>query len=59
VVLAWTIRNEGVVAIPKAGRVEHVEENARAVELELTGEDLDELDHAFPPPRGPAPLEMI
>jgi diketogulonate reductase-like aldo/keto reductase len=59
VALAWTLRHEGVIAIPKAARVDHMEDNARALEVELTREDLDDLDHAFPPPRGPAPLEMI
>jgi len=27
--------------------------------VELTREDLDALDRAFPPPSGPQPLEML
>ena len=50
VMLAWVMRTAGVIAIPKAGCVAHVEENARSLELILTDEDLGEIDKAFPPP---------
>ncbi|HEX7306985.1 aldo/keto reductase [Lentzea sp.] len=59
VALAWVLRLPFVTAIPKAGTVEHVRDNARALGLVLTDEDLAELDRAFPPPRGPQPLEML
>lgn len=59
VALAWLVRQEGIIAIPKAGSPEHVRENHGALGLRLTEEDLSELDRAFPPPRGPAPLEML
>ncbi len=59
VALAWVIRHDGVVTVPKAGTPAHVRENRGALELELTDEDLDELDLAFPPPTGPQPLEML
>jgi hypothetical protein len=36
-----------------------VRENRGALEIELTTEDLDELDKAFPPPTRKKPLEMI
>jgi diketogulonate reductase-like aldo/keto reductase len=57
--LAWVLRQEGVIAIPKAGTPEHVREDYDALELRLTTEDLHELDEAFPPPREPQPLETI
>ncbi len=57
--LAWVLRRPGVIAIPKAGRPEHVRENRAALDVTLTPEDLAELDSAFPPPRGPSPLEML
>jgi diketogulonate reductase-like aldo/keto reductase len=57
--LAWVLRQEGVIAIPKAGTPEHVREDYDALEIKLTKEDLRELDEAFPPPREPQPLEMI
>jgi diketogulonate reductase-like aldo/keto reductase len=59
VALAWVLRLPHVNAIPKAGTVEHVRENAQALDLELTGEDLAELDRAFPPPDGPEPLATL
>jgi len=59
VALSWVLRQQGVVAIPKAGRAVHVEENREAAELALTEADLAELDRAFRPPTSPRPLEMI
>ncbi len=59
VALAWVLRLPYVNAIPKAGTVDHVAENAKALELRLTDEDLAELDRAFPPPDGPEPLALL
>jgi diketogulonate reductase-like aldo/keto reductase len=59
VALSWILRQEGVVAIPKAGTPEHVEENRAALELRLTRQDVDELERAFPRPAEPGPLEML
>jgi diketogulonate reductase-like aldo/keto reductase len=50
VALAWTIRNGNVVAIPESGSVEHVKENAVALSLTLTPDELRSLDTAYPPP---------
>lgn len=59
VALAWVLGHDGVCAIPKASSSAHVEENRRALDLELTPDDLAELDRAFPAPDGPVPLEML
>jgi diketogulonate reductase-like aldo/keto reductase len=59
IALAWVLRQPGVMAIPKAGNVEHVRENLAAVDLDLSTEDVAELEHAFPPPARKRPLEMI
>ena len=59
VALAWTLRQDGVIAIPKAGNVAHVKENRGALDLHLTADDLAGLDKAFPPPREPSSLEML
>jgi diketogulonate reductase-like aldo/keto reductase len=56
VALAWLLRKDGVLPIPKASTLEHVRENAEALEIELAPADLESLDQAFPPPRGPASL---
>jgi len=57
--LAWVLRQEGVMAIPKAATLAHVEENRAALDLRLGTMDLSEIDDAFPPPDGPVPLEML
>ncbi|WP_174278292.1 aldo/keto reductase [Sphingomonas bacterium] len=59
VALAWTLRRDGVLAIPKAGTVAHVRENRAAAELVLSNDDLAALDGAFPRPRDRRPLEML
>lgn len=59
VALAWVLRRSDVIAIPRAGRPEHVRENHAALALDLTDDDLTVLDGAFPPARGPVPLEML
>ena len=59
VALAWTLRQPGLIAIPKASRQAHVEDNARSIHLALTPEDLSVIDAAFPPPRRKWPLAMI
>ena len=58
VCLAWVLRQEGVVTIPKAGTPAHVRDNRAALDLQLTKEDLATLDRAFPPPTGPQPIEI-
>jgi diketogulonate reductase-like aldo/keto reductase len=57
--LAWLLRQPDVVVIPKASSEAHVRDNHAALALELTGEDLAELDRTFPPPQRPTPLAMI
>jgi diketogulonate reductase-like aldo/keto reductase len=59
VALAWTMRSGTVLAIPKAATAAHVHENAAARDLQLTEDDLDRLDRAFPPPTRAVPLEML
>ena len=59
VALAWTLRHDNVVSIPKAARPAHVRDNAKAADIVFTEEDLAEIDRAFPPPRGDVPLETL
>jgi diketogulonate reductase-like aldo/keto reductase len=59
VALAWLLRHDGVIAIPKAATAKHVRENRGALKLKLTTHDLAELDRAFPPPTERGPLEML
>jgi diketogulonate reductase-like aldo/keto reductase len=50
VALAWTIRSGNVIAIPESGSVPHVKENALALSLTLTSQELQTLDAAHPRP---------
>ena len=50
IALAWAIRNGNVIAIPESGSAEHVKENAVALSLTLTSDDLRALDAAHPAP---------
>ena len=57
IALAWVIREDGVIAIPKAADPKHVRDNRGAADIKLTKRDLEELDEAFPPSNGKKPLE--
>ncbi len=59
IALAWSLRDSGVISIPKAGTVAHVRENATALDITLTPDDLARLDDAFPPPAATRPLAML
>ena len=59
VALAAVLRHDGVIAIPKASSVEHVQANADALEVQFDLEDLERLDRAFPPPTQETPLDII
>ena len=48
VALAWAIRSGNVIAIPESGSVAHVRENAVALSLTLTLQELQALDAAHP-----------
>jgi len=48
VALAWAVRDGNVLAIPESGNPAHVRENAAALSLALTPQDLAALDAAFP-----------
>lgn len=58
IALAWLLRQEQVITIPKAVAPAHVRENCASLDIALTAEDLTELDQAFPPPCRDTPLEM-
>jgi diketogulonate reductase-like aldo/keto reductase len=57
--LAWLLHQDGVVVIPKAGQIKHVDENAASLDISLTAEDLAALDREFPPPKRKTPLAML
>ncbi|MFB5664294.1 aldo/keto reductase [Alteribacillus sp. HJP-4] len=59
IALAWTIRNNNVLAIPKAVQEKHVLENAEAASIELSEQEINMLDKAFPKPSAKPPLDII
>jgi diketogulonate reductase-like aldo/keto reductase len=59
IAVAWLLRHDGTIVIPKAARPEHVRENRGALDVVLTEEDLAALDRAFPPPKGRSALGML
>ncbi len=60
--LAWCIHqaeSDGVIAIPKAGQLTHVIENAEAAAVVLSSEEQQALDRAFPRPEHKVPLDIV
>lgn len=55
VALAWAIRSGNVIAIPASGSSAHVKENAIALSLALTPQELQTVDAAYPPPTTKVP----
>ena len=59
VALAFLTRHASVLAIPKAARLAHVEDNAAAGELVLEPDEVEALEAAFPLGREPRELPTI
>jgi diketogulonate reductase-like aldo/keto reductase len=69
IALAWVLRQPGppmdgvavatVLAIPKASNEKHVRDNARSIDINLTKDDLADLDREFPPPKSKKSLPML
>jgi diketogulonate reductase-like aldo/keto reductase len=59
IALAWVLRQQGVIAIPKAASAEHVRQNHLALQVHLDAGDIAVLDRAFRPPLRKMPLEML
>ena len=59
IALAWVLRQPDVIAIPKATDKNHVRDNVRSTEIQLTKQDLAELDKEFPPPKSKKSLPML
>lgn len=59
VMLAWVIRQQGVLAIPKASSVSHVEQNAAVLNITLSHEELAIIDRAFPAPQAKTALDVV
>lgn len=59
VALAWALRQDGVIVIPKAVDPVHIKQNAGAGELRLSADDLALIDRAYPAPTRKQRLDMV
>ncbi|KIR03576.1 Oxidoreductase, aldo/keto reductase family [Lachnospiraceae bacterium TWA4] len=58
ILLAWNIRGEGTIAIPRTGKMEHTLENAKATTINLSKEELELIDSIYPAPNHKVWLDM-
>src|SRR5208283_1441768 len=59
IALRFLVRESSVFAIPKAASPEHAAENARAAEIQLTNDELAQIDEVFPLGSPPSRLPML
>lgn len=59
VAIGWLLAQDGVIAIPKTGSAQRLEQNAAALAQPLSAAQLAALDRLFTPPAGPMPLAML
>lgn len=59
VLLAFVLKQEQLIAIPRSGNPRHVQENLLAAEVCLSDEEIALLNRAFPPPAHPMPLDIV
>ncbi len=59
VLLSFLLTRPGVYPIPRSSRAEHTLDNAAALELRLSAEELAALDAAFPAPTRRTPLDIV
>jgi diketogulonate reductase-like aldo/keto reductase len=59
IALARVLRQPDVIAIPKASTEAHVRDNADSVKINLTKEDLTDLDREFPPSKSKKSLPIL
>lgn len=57
--IAWSIRNNDIITIPKASNLEHVSQNIEAWTIKLESAILDELDKLFKPPVRKKGLDVL
>lgn len=47
--LAWLLHQDNVISITKTAKIDRVKENRAALDIELTEEDLQQLDRVYKP----------
>ena len=59
VLLAWDVSHPQLLAIPQSSNADHVKENVLAGNLQLTADDKQLLDEAYPAPTEKLPLDVL
>lgn len=59
IALAWVLRNPDIIAIPKTSSTTHLLDNIKALDIQLSADDLRYLDSLFEPPTRKRSLEML
>ena len=59
IAVAWSLRRPGIISIPKSSDAEHVRQNAAAADIQLSDDDLAQIDAAHPPPKRKQSLGML
>ena len=59
IAIAWLLQQDNTIVIPKASKLEHIEQNYAAQNISLNADDLTKLDQAFPAPNRPIALQML
>lgn len=57
--LAWVIRDQHTLAIPKAASPKHARENIEVLNITFSHDELAALTKAFPKPTHKEPLSVI
>ena len=57
--IAWTLRKQYIISIPKATSLAHVEENVAAWDISLSQEIIEYLDREFRPPARKESLDIL
>ena len=58
IALSWLLHQDNVISIPKATNPQHIKQNLAALDIDLTEEDIQEIDLAFKPPSRKMSLAM-
>lgn len=59
IAIAWILRQPGVLTIPKSSSPQRMDENLAALEIQLSEDELEQLNQAFPPPLRATPLAVL
>jgi len=58
IILAFIIKNNDIIAIPKSTSIEHINQNIQSININLDDKDLDLIQTQFPKPTKKTPLDF-